>query len=196
MSHQIYHTEGFILARRDLKEADNLLFVLTDRFGLLPVYGRGLRLLSSKLRYHTTSFNHINLSLVRGREFWRLIAVSDAGLSAKLETDREKWRIYTNVLLLLKRFFQGEEDSRQFFEDLKQGLSLLAASDSGSIDYQDLECVLVLRILRHLGYLADEPALRPFLDFTDWTPELVGQISDRRSQALSLINRSFRSAGL
>ncbi|MEX0918829.1 MAG: DNA repair protein RecO [Candidatus Paceibacterota bacterium] len=194
MAHELHHTEGFILASYDLKEADSLLRILTGDFGLVLVQARGLRKLPSKLRYHATLFNQADISLVRGREVWRLVAVNEAAVMARLRRDPAKWRIYLDILALLRRFFHGEEENQILFNDLKSGF-LWLANEADQVELQkNFECVLVLRILKQLGYLADVADLRPFIDFIDWSGDIVGQMADYRPTALSLINRSFQAA--
>lgn len=195
MAHNIYHTEGFILEKKDFKEADNLLFILTKDFGVIPVLALGLRRLPSKLRYQTVLFNHANVSLVKGREFWRLIAVEETDLSVALKAETKKV-IYLQSLSLLRHLFQGEEDDQIVFNDFKQGLVFLAEKNLSQSACKNFECILVLRMLKLLGYLKDESSLRPFLVFSDWSNEIIDAMADKQRLAVSLINSSLAGASV
>ena len=196
MAHQIYHTEGFILEKRDFKEADSLLFILTKDFGLIPVLALGLRRLPSKLRYQAVLFNHTNLSLVKGREWWRLVAAEETDLSRTLKRKTKKKAIYLRSLILLRQFFHGEEDDQLVFNDFKRGLIFLAQENLSESAYQNFECILVLRVLKLLGYLKDEPSLRQFLLFSEWSHEIIQAMTDKQQPAISLINSSFAAASV
>lgn len=196
MSHRLYHTPGFVLDRRDLKETDSLLYILTRDFGLLVVHAKGLRQISSKLRYHTSLFAYGNFSLVRGREFWRLVGAEESGLFNFNKKQIEEYLIYVRILTVLKQFFHGEDDSQLLFDDLVRSFSFLVDSALDVEDYQNFECILVLRVLRYLGYLEEISELKPFVDFSDWQADIVGRMDDFRIPAISLINKSFAAASV
>ena len=74
--HQIYQTEGIVLKSIDYSEADKYLLILTRDFGLIKTAAKGLRKVSSKLRYSLQEFSVAQISLVQGRSIWRLINAS------------------------------------------------------------------------------------------------------------------------
>jgi recombinational DNA repair protein (RecF pathway) len=72
MSYEIYSAEGIILGAHDRSADDKVLIVLTERFGKIAVVGKSLRKLSSKLRMGAAEHTLARMSLIRGREVWRL----------------------------------------------------------------------------------------------------------------------------
>ena len=71
--HHKYSTEAFILKSLHHKDADKVYVLFTENFGLIRASAQGVRLLKSKLRYHLSDFSCINISLVRGRDYWRIV---------------------------------------------------------------------------------------------------------------------------
>ncbi len=72
MSHVIYQTEGIVLGKRDFGEAERMLYVYTEKFGMVNAIAQGVRYVKSKLRYNLDLFAYGNFSLVAGREIWRI----------------------------------------------------------------------------------------------------------------------------
>ena len=72
MSYTIYSTDGFIIEQKPSKDADISLLVFTEQFGLIFAVATGARYLKSKLRYSLQSLSFSNISLVKGREVWRV----------------------------------------------------------------------------------------------------------------------------
>ncbi|HRH26249.1 MAG TPA: recombination protein O N-terminal domain-containing protein [Candidatus Paceibacterota bacterium] len=72
MSYEIYSVDGIILGAHDRSADDKVLIVLTERFGKIAVVGKSLRKLSSKLRMGAAEHTLARMSLIRGRNVWRL----------------------------------------------------------------------------------------------------------------------------
>jgi len=129
MSYHIYTTKGIILSARPIKESDRLYSILTRDFGLIRAHAIGVRKSASKLRGALEPVSLSRISLVRGKEFWRL---TSAEVLRKLKKSKP--------LTLLEQLVTGEATHLELFDAVEKHL------DSN-------ETVLVSQILFHLGYL-------------------------------------------
>lgn len=66
-------TLGIILKRRNIGEADRLLFIFTEELGKVTAVGRGLRKIKAKLAGHLEPFSLTNLQLIKGRNLYTVI---------------------------------------------------------------------------------------------------------------------------
>jgi|SRR3989344_7235883 len=196
MAYHIYHTEGFIIGRKNIKEADALLEVFTLDFGLLSVQARSIRALTSKLRVHTICPGHLTLSLVKGGGGWRLVSAEETKLLGPVMTDFNKRQTASRVLKLLVRLMHGEGENKNLYTTVKNGFIFMAESGGEDLSYRSLECIMVLRILKSLGYLGDGPILEQFTNSHSWDKQLVGEMKTYEAQAIRAINASFTAASL
>ncbi len=129
MSYHIYTTRGLVLSARPVKEADRLYSILTRDFGLIRAHAIGIRKSTSKLRGALEPVSLSSVSLVRGKEFWRL---TSAEVIKKFKKSKP--------LALLEQLIAGEAAHPELFDAVENHLN----SD---------ETVFVSQILFHLGYL-------------------------------------------
>ena len=73
MLHHIYHTEGFVLSGQSVGEANKYFRIFTKDFGMVGAMAQGIRLLQSKLRYSLQDYSYSKISLVRGKQVWRIV---------------------------------------------------------------------------------------------------------------------------
>ena len=192
--HQVFATEGVVLGKRGVGEANNLVFILTREFGLVRVGARSSRVEHSKLRYGLETLTCARYSLVRGRYEWKLVGVEHtsrdfarASLGARLVMGR--------VTKLLLRLVHGEDPLPEVYDAVIRGftyLSLVVHED----ELEGVECVLVLRILSHLGYLAYGRGIASFIGTDDFTPELSREALAVRTTLIRTINESLGMTGL
>lgn len=136
MSYHIYTTKGLVLAAYPLREADRTYAILTRDLGLIHASATGVRKEGSKLRGSLEPLIISNISLVRGKEYWR---ITSAEPLQKIEATPALVR----PLALLQKLVHGEEIHPELFDAVEKHL----ASD---------EATLAAHILYHLGYLKRE----------------------------------------
>lgn len=195
MSHQIYHTEGFIIDRRDLRETDVLLYIYTFDFGLVVARVSGIRQVASKMRQHALPLRYIRVSLVRGKELWRVVGLMQLDLIEWASLNQAQKELLSKIANLFRYFVHGEETSVLLFGELKASLNFLVDLDQPNL-YIDFECVFALRFLRRLGYVADDKKLSLFWADSKWSQKLLNEFTPFRKEAISLINQSFTASGM
>ncbi|PIQ66706.1 MAG: DNA repair protein RecO [Candidatus Zambryskibacteria bacterium CG11_big_fil_rev_8_21_14_0_20_42_18] len=140
MSYHIYTTRGIVLAERPIREADRIYTILTCDLGLIRAMAIGVRKEASKLRGNIEPFSLTSVSLVRGREYWRLT-------SAEYIQNIPSLPSVARPLSLLSQLVQGEAPHPELFGAIEETIL--------SSDHEDkmFEVGLVSKILLHLGYL-------------------------------------------
>lgn len=81
-----YRTEGYVLNKTGLREADQLFTVYTKDYGKIDVLGRGIRKITSKLRSGIDLFCFSQIEFVVGKTYRTL---TDAKMIKRSEDDFE-----------------------------------------------------------------------------------------------------------
>ena len=192
--HQIHSTEGVVLGKRGVGEANTLVFILTQKLGLIRAAARSTRVEKSKLRYGLEPLTIARFTFVRGKHEWRLIGVENVAHDAVGATLLRR-QAAGRIARLITRLVQGEEPLPTLFSSIKEGLVFLANAASEE-DAQAIETVLVLRILAQLGYLPHTPEIKPFISDQLFSIELAAAAALSRSFLIKTINESLQQSGL
>lgn len=185
-------TPGLVLHKRPLGEGSASVFLLTPALGLVRARAQGARLQKSKLRYGLEPLTTGRYSLVRGKQEWRLTGVEEPSRECMRATLPQRKRL-GQVSRLLLRLVLGAQPSPELYQTVRHGFEQLARIEQ---DADAVECVLVLRILGHLGYLPELPLLQPFIESDTFTPELRAQALASHKLLVRLINDSLQATGL
>ncbi len=192
MSHTIYTTEGFILKSANFGEANKYFFIFSKDFGLIKAAAQGIRHLKSKLRYSLEDFSLGQISVVRGREIWRITsAEKKLGLKQK-----EKLILLSSIFSLLLRLLHGEERNDFLFDSLKEGMMFLEGNELTEENLLNFECILALRILSALGYIGRLGDFDQFTKSPYFTSELLINMTSLKTRAILEINKSLKETHL
>ncbi len=145
MSYHIYTTEGLVLSARPLREADRVYSILTRDLGLVKATALGVRKEASKLRGLIEPVTLAKVSLVKGKEYWRITSAEQIKAIAALPE-------ILRPLSLLEKMVQGEAAHPELFDTLEKGLNEMLSLSRGEIGSEEQ---FVAQILYHLGYLKE-----------------------------------------
>lgn len=191
--HSIISTEGIVLTKRSVGEANTRIVVLTQNVGVVRVTARSARLERSKLRYSLEVCTRGRFALVRGKHEWKLTGAHDIS-RALLPSSLVARRVSGRIIRLLLRLVQGEEPVPTLFEVVDEGLLRIAqATDS---ELEQIEWILVLRILAELGYVEQGGHVHEFVNGTEYTPTLLERAREMRPKLIRTINESLGATGL
>jgi len=194
MSHHIYQTEAFVIDSRNVGEANKIIYLFTKDLGLVAGTAQGVRLLKSKLRYSLQDFSYTKVSLVRGKEVWR---ITSAGLidsiASKVSPDSF---VLIRGLMLVKRLVHGEEKNEDLWNVLKGAYLFWQSREMDSVSPEHFEYILILRILNSLGYVAPEARLLPFLKDASWDSLLFLDVETSQKELIQHINRALKESQL
>ncbi|MCR4279534.1 MAG: DNA repair protein RecO [Candidatus Zambryskibacteria bacterium] len=144
MSYHIYTTPGVVLSARSVREADRIYSILTRDLGLIQATAIGVRKGESKHRGSLEPFTISSISLVRGKEYWRITSAE----SLRSVPNKEE---IARPLALLEKLVQGEAHNPELYNAVES-----AIWSTPSVDHDEMwEIGFVAQILFHLGYLKE-----------------------------------------
>ncbi len=192
--HHIYHTEGIILGSRNYGEAGKYYSIFTRDLGMVRATAQGVRKMHSKLRFVLTNFAYVKVDLVEGKDLWRITSASKTNALEEISKNPETLKVFYNIARLLKRLLAGVEKNEVLFDDLLNGLLILEKTDKKD-DLQNIEAIIVLRILNNLGYIGENIGLESLIA-SPFEENLIYEASRSKLRVLSEINRALRETHL
>lgn len=72
MAYSIYQTDAIVLGIQNIQEHDLMFRIFSPMFGYIRVIAKGARRNTSKLRANIQDYSVVNVSLVKGKEFFIL----------------------------------------------------------------------------------------------------------------------------
>jgi recombinational DNA repair protein (RecF pathway) len=193
MPHHIYTTRAFVVSSRSTGEANRSFSLFTEELGMIQASAQGVRHEKSKLRYSLQNYQHIVVSLVRGRESWRIVGAEELrDLSPLNQSQLEAAaRIYSFLLQLI----HGEGRIEKLFSDLEVMWQLWPRLESNNARGH-LEVLLRLRALYYLGYLDPRPKVVEGFVGGEITPQMLDGLAARQEEVLSIIEQSMMGSQL
>ena len=201
MSHHIYHTKGIVIESFDVKEANKSYWIFTRDLGMVVAAAQGVRLSASKLRFSLQPLSLVDVSLVRGRAYWRVVNAREiSNVYWCIKNTPASVAMISRVLRLLRRLVTGEEKNEILFDKIFDGLMYLAGAapaDAAPLTPQiiNLEFILLLQILYNLGYFAPPTELLWCIN-DPLSTEMIASMSTFRLKAAALINSSIKETQL
>ena len=140
MSIEKYTTIAFIIKHYQDGEDNVMIKLYTKDFGLIFAKSQSL-LKSIKLRGHLLQGRISNVTVVRGREYFRIAGATE------INYDIEMVRyIIGNV----ERFIHGQEENQKLFSVLECYLNYIKSNNNFS--RIDMKILIIISILYELGY--------------------------------------------
>lgn len=138
MAIEKYVTRGIVLESYDQGEHDRAFKIFTREFGLLIAQAKSIRKLESKLRAHMLPRTCTRVTLVQGREVWRLTGAEEEMVESPYIHE---------VVVLLKRFIRGEGAHKSLYDRL-----MLFLNHKRVYDESLTRLLLYYLVLVDLGY--------------------------------------------
>lgn len=197
MGYRKYNTPGLILDRVTVGEADTFFFIYTRDLGRVGATARSVRTMKSKLRYALQPYTFVEISLVRGKQIWRITnAIAGRNLYSELSDTPQKLAVFLNVVALIRRLVRGEQADPELYQVLENGFSFLADNQLEEDEVRRTELLIVLRVLECLGYLREDDHLASFTGDASYSVSMLDLFSGAQKEALSEINRTLNTIHL
>jgi len=203
MHYHIYNTEAIIIGGRAVSESSRLIYLFTKDLGLVVARAQNARALTSKLRYALDDFSISRVSLVRGKNNWRLTnALPEKNLYKNFQRAPESRLVFAKAISALRSLVAGEEANGALYEivlkvaDFIESSEVLNLPEKRSENAKDIEVILMLRLLNNLGYFGDHKTFGQFVADNIWSEAMIQAVRPRRSEAVSVINKSLQAAGM
>ena len=152
MSHTIYTTNAVILHRVPVGEAESVVWLLTEKLGLLTAHAQGARKEQAKMRAYLQTLGVTRVSLVRGKHVWRV-----TGAEMSTYDTREENRIVSGTVIqarariasfVRKMIIANNGEDQKLFETV-----YTAWQEMHHNNYETWELWTMIRILVILGYI-------------------------------------------
>ena len=176
-------------------EANKYYFLLTQDLGFIRASAQGVRLDKSKLKGHLQDLCFIEVSLVKGKDIWRITGVETIEHLDFLKQTNKLIAI-KNVFALLLRLLHGEEKNEQLFHSVESFYNFLLNNKLSLQNIKNLETITVLRILYHLGYFKKSFDLSDFVKNNYLSIETLNLFENRKKIAILDINNALNETHL
>ena len=178
-------------------ESNKFIDLFTADLGRVHGVARSVREEKSKLRFSLQDFSFVEVSLVRGKDVWRVVGAESAyNIVSELKDREEEMETVVRIISLIKRLLSGEDENRELFALLSDAIDFLRSTILTKEGLSNFECLVVLRILYNLGYLAKDNTNAPFLENADLDTNLVSHITPLRFDMIKSINTSLQESQL
>jgi DNA repair protein RecO (recombination protein O) len=189
LSYWIYQTEGIILGKRDVGEADRIFSTLTKDFGRIDAMAQGVRYLKSKLRYNLDIFSYSRLGLVATNDSWRIVDAEELNNWPAIRTNAAKLAAVSRIADLINRMVRGQDSDPGLWDEVENAFVFLNESKETD-DKKNLhtfELLTQLKILSLLGYAAEREK---------WLNLSLDEAGKMKIPMESLINRALQESQL
>lgn len=196
MAYHKHHTQGIILGGFASGEGDRLLYIFTREFGLICAFARSVRTERSKLRPSLQEYTIGTVSLIRGKEFWRIASMSrSASFYHALKTRKDALRSLIRLSEFLKRVFPGEEKNEEAYDVFASGISALTYRDRDGADFAMIETLTSARLLALLGHLPKKPYTE-LLSGKEFAPMTLSSMKQHHSPMAEAVKYALQESGL
>ncbi len=155
MSYATYTTDAYVCGTFNRGTADRSYLLFTREAGMLFADAKSVREERSRQRFALQDFSRIRVSLVKGKQGWKVGSVEAIHNEFMRATSREARGSVVALFRLLRRFIHGEEAHTKLFDFVSSAL------DSLTRDLEQRAFVSLwveVQILHALGYV-DELAI-------------------------------------
>lgn len=195
MAYHVYTTKGIVLGSYPSREADRVYSIFTEELGLVRARARSVRAIQSKLRGSLEPFSLSSISLVRGKDSWR---ITGAALEKKINEEYAGKRgilSFARIFSLLEKLVVGEESHKEILALLEHGLAYVYQIRDSADMVDMLEILLVLRLLNELGYVSGNEVDAIFLK-DEYSEKLLSHTKENKKMLIDAINRGLHSSNL
>jgi DNA repair protein RecO (recombination protein O) len=110
-----YRTQAVVLGRKNLNEADSLIYFFTKEFGLIKVLGKSMRKISSKLKSGVADFNFEEIEFVQGKKFKILTDIYSVKKFPEINKDLKKKKLCHFICDSFLEFVREPEKDVRFW---------------------------------------------------------------------------------
>jgi recombinational DNA repair protein (RecF pathway) len=195
MAYTIHQTSAYILKSSPHLEANRRIDLLTKDLGLIRGTAQGIRLLKSKLRYTLTDFSRVDVSLVRGKDTWRIVNASKSK-DLYYELTPEIRQIFLKLFSLVDRLIKGEMIDPHIYDLIRE--AEIYSSDNHDLTKEELngmEIFLVFRLLNLLGYVGQGELLSKF-QHIELSRNVLKDVLNSKKEIITVVNYALRESGL
>ena len=162
---------GIVLARRDFREADQMISLYTREFGKVEILAKGVKKIISKNAAHLEPFSCVEAEIIHGKEINHLGAVQSINYFVNIRQNLEKSLMAGYLANLLNKILHEGEKDEQLFELTLNFLEYLNLTTT--ICNVQLVDNFIIKLLYCLGYDIQTVKAKPDHNFIfNWKEKL------------------------
>jgi recombinational DNA repair protein (RecF pathway) len=146
--HHLHTTPAFVLRSFEQGETSSTLLLFTREHGMLYAHAQGVRSLRNRNRYALRVGGLARMTLVRGREVWR---ITSAQADSVTLVEHMPFR---RLLFLAGKLLPLEDPARDVFDIIHSAFHVCATQEKDLCSA--VEAISVVRILTLLGWLRED----------------------------------------
>lgn len=192
--HEILHTNAFVLSTFSLGEADSLIRLLTEDYGIIFVIAKGVRKKESKLQQSVQQFSLVKVSLIQGRAGWRLTnAIIEKNHFYLLDITTMK--VVGRIFSMIERMIPNEEASSTVFQIILDLFEILHIKQNkiSKEELENIEIAVLGKIMFELGYVGADD-LR--LEFKNKLNKIIKYTESNPKKIIMAINNAINESQL
>jgi recombinational DNA repair protein (RecF pathway) len=191
MSHAIHHTQALIVKTKNISESNKLVYLYTEKFGLIYASMQSLRELRSKMRYHIHAYSLVDVDVVQGKSIWRITGVHEI-VSGFSVVNTPWYRLQSLVCDMIQRLCAGEEQNQALWNDV---VLLFKKIEDEQHHYHDMyEYIIIVRILYHLGYWSEYDIV--INTENPYTHDIIQHVEQKKVEYIQNINTALAESQL
>ncbi len=148
-----YQTEGLVLRRHNIGEADRIIVFYTRDYGKMSAKARGVRKIKSKLAGSLEPFVESEIRFAKGKSLDTIIGVTPHHLYKIPTQDISDLAIALLLLEIIERLTAEQQPNKQVYELLNESLQGLEKKIPPEVVRQYFS----FKLLEELGYLPEIP---------------------------------------
>jgi len=147
-----YRTQGFVLKKTDLWEADQVFSIYTQDFGKLEILGKAIRKIKSKLRSGAELFYLSETEFIQGKAHKTLTDAIVIDKFKNIRSDLERLKIAYQIAETADNLIGGQEKDEKIWNLLTEVFEKLNNYKLQTINYPLIYHYFLWNLLSILGY--------------------------------------------
>jgi DNA repair protein RecO (recombination protein O) len=147
-----YKTEGIVIKRRSLAEADRIITIYSKSNGKITIMAKGVRRISSRRSPHIELLNYASFSIHRGTSMFSLSEVESLHNFSSLKKDLKKVGIAYHICELIDSLCAENEHNEQIFHLLNKTLLRIEKEENARDALSEFE----INLLKILGFFKED----------------------------------------
>lgn len=190
MSYAIYQTPAFVLKTKNIRESNKLVYLYTQKFGLIYASMQSLRELKSKMRYHIHTGAYLTVDLVEGKNIWRIVGAHEEKSAFHLVGTpwHSLFSVFSDTLV---RLCDSEEPNDGLWQSLDNFMN--HTDHFYEVYVSEIELVVMIEFLYALGYWQEDDT---FFHYPSYEKELFDYIKKNKKILIQKINHSLAASQL
>ena len=173
-----FKTEGIIIRRRDYKDADRILTIMTRNHGKIAVQGSGIRRIPSRRSPHVELLNHCIVTLYQGRAFPILTEAQTIESFSEIKGDLDRVGLAYHLCELVDGLCPEDQENPGVFVLLKNTLTLLTRLEQEDEPQMQTQKKKIIRefeidLLTRLGYWDTADTITEHIDIDSFVENIM-----------------------